>query len=36
MLGNGRPFVVEVKQPKIRNLNLTDLEIKLTLHPIDV
>ena len=26
MLGNGRPFVLEIKNPKIRNLNLSQLE----------
>jgi len=26
MLGNGRPFVLEIKNPKKRNLNLSDLE----------
>jgi len=26
MLGNGRPFVLEIKNPKKRNLNLTQLE----------
>ena len=26
MLGNGRPFILEIKNPKIRNLNLTKLQ----------
>ena len=26
MLGSGRPFVLEIKEPKIRNLNLPELE----------
>lgn len=26
MLGSGRPFIVEIKRPKIRNINLKDLE----------
>jgi len=26
MLGNGRPFIIEVKRPRIRNINLKELE----------
>lgn len=29
MLGSGRPFVLEIKEPKIRNLDLADLEEKI-------
>lgn len=29
MLGSGRPFVLEIKEPKIRNLNLTEIEEKI-------
>ncbi len=29
MLGNGRPFVLEIKDPLIRNLDLNDLETKI-------
>ena len=29
MLGNGRPFVLEIKEPHKRNLNLKDLEEKI-------
>jgi len=29
MLGNGRPFVLEIKEPKIRNLDLEVLETKI-------
>jgi tRNA pseudouridine synthase 10 len=29
MLGNGRPFVLEIKEPKIRNLDLETLEEKI-------
>jgi tRNA pseudouridine synthase 10 len=26
MLGNGRPFIIEIKNPKVRNINLTKLQ----------
>ena len=29
MLGNGRPFVLEIKNPKVRNLNLLKIEEKI-------
>ena len=29
MLGKGRPFVVEIRQPKIRTLDLASLEVKI-------
>lgn len=29
MLGSGRPFVLEIKEPKIRNLNLGEIEEKI-------
>lgn len=29
MLGSGRPFVLEIKEPKIRNLNLAKIEEKI-------
>ena len=29
MLGNGRPFVLEIKNPKIRNLDLTKIESEI-------
>ena len=32
MLGRGRPFVLEIKEPKIRNLNLKELTEKINLH----
>ncbi len=32
MLGNGRPFVVEVKEPQKRTLNLTELGKKINLY----
>jgi len=32
MLGNGRPFVLEIKDPKVRNLNLSQLERKINIH----
>ena len=32
MLGNGRPFVVEIKEPQKRTLNLKELENKINLY----
>ena len=32
MLGNGRPFVLEIKDPKVRNLDLSQLECKINIH----
>jgi len=32
MLGNGRPFVLEVKDPKVRNLDLSQLERRINIH----
>jgi tRNA pseudouridine synthase 10 len=32
MLGRGRPFVLEIKEPKVRDLNLKDLEDKINQH----
>jgi len=32
MLGNGRPFVLEIKEPKIRIIDLKDLENKINKH----
>jgi len=32
MLGNGRPFVLEIKDPKVRNLDLSKLERKINTH----
>ena len=32
MLGNGRPFVLEIKDPKVRNLDLLQLERKINIH----
>ncbi len=32
MLGNGRPFVLEIKDPKVRNLDLSQLERKINIH----
>jgi len=32
MLGKGRPFVLEIKDPKIRNLDLTKLGRKINIH----
>jgi len=32
MLGNGRPFVLEVKDPKVRNLDLSQLERKINIY----
>ncbi len=35
MLGNGRPFVLEIKDPKVRNLDLSQLERKINIHGKD-
>jgi len=35
MLGNGRPFVLEIKNPKIRNLSLSRLEQHINTHNKD-
>ncbi len=32
MLGHGRPFVLEIKEPKIRDLNLKELTEKINIH----
>ncbi|NYB51722.1 MAG: tRNA pseudouridine(54/55) synthase Pus10 [Methanobacteriaceae archaeon] len=32
MLGSGRPFVLEIKEPKIRNLNLKELNDEINNH----
>jgi tRNA pseudouridine synthase 10 len=32
MLGNGRPFVLEIKNPKVRNLDLSGLEKDINTH----
>jgi len=32
MLGNGRPFVLEIKNPKVRNLDLSGLEKDINIH----
>ena len=32
MLGNGRPFVVEIKNPKIRSINLLEAEKEINKH----
>ena len=32
MLGNGRPFVLEIKNPKVRNLDLPQLEQKINTY----
>ncbi len=32
MLGNGRPFVLEIKEPQFRNLNLETLKEKINKH----
>jgi tRNA pseudouridine synthase 10 len=32
MLGNGRPFVLEIKNPKVRNLDLSGLEKVINTH----
>jgi tRNA pseudouridine synthase 10 len=32
MLGKGRPFVLEIKNPKVRNLDLSQLERKINIH----
>lgn len=32
MLGNGRPFVLEIKEPKLRDINLKELEENVNKH----
>jgi len=32
MLGKGRPFVLEIKNPRIRNLDLSELEYEINTH----
>lgn len=32
MLGNGRPFVLEIKEPKIRSIDLEELQNKINYH----
>ncbi len=32
MLGNGRPFILELKEPRKRNINLEELEEKINKH----
>lgn len=34
MLGTGRPFVVELKEPKLRNVDLTTAETRINQHAI--
>jgi len=36
MLGRGRPFVMEIKNPKKRHINLTDLEKTINDHSINL
>ena len=36
MLGNGRPFILEIKNPKIRNIDLTKIELDINKKNKDV
>lgn len=36
MLGNGRPFILEIKNPKIRSLNLTKLQRDINMDNKDI